>query len=82
MIFLTGIGASCVDLKRQSGRQVPMVNSIAEIPWLQPYPDRLLDEVAPPEAEPEAVAVARETIELAYLAVIQLLPARQTRRNA
>jgi RNA polymerase sigma-70 factor (ECF subfamily) len=53
------------------------VNSIAEVPWLQPYPDRLLDEVAPLDAEPEAVAVARETIELAYLAVIQLLPARQ-----
>jgi Sigma-70, region 4 len=37
----------------------------------------LLDEVAPLDAEPVAVAVARETIELAYLAVIQLLPARQ-----
>jgi RNA polymerase sigma-70 factor (ECF subfamily) len=67
----------CVDMARRSRRQVPMVNSIAEVPWLQPYPDRLLDEVAPPDAEPEAVAVARETIELAYLAVIQLLPARQ-----
>ena len=67
----------CLDLIRRSGRQVPTVNSIAEVPWLQPYPDRLLDEAAPPDAEPEAVAVARETIELAYLAVIQLLPARQ-----
>jgi RNA polymerase sigma-70 factor (TIGR02960 family) len=67
----------CLDMTRRSGRQVPTVNSIAEIPWLQPYPDRLLNEAAPPDAEPEAVAVARETIELAYLAVIQLLPARQ-----
>ena len=48
-----------------------------EIPWLQPYPDRLLDEVAPTEEEPDAVVVARETIELTYIAVIQLLPARQ-----
>ena len=48
-----------------------------EIPWLQPYPDRLLDEVAPTEEQPDAVVVARETIELTYIAVIQLLRARQ-----
>src|SRR5439155_17180647 len=35
------------------------------------------DEIAAPEAEPDAVVVARETIELAFLAVIQVLPARQ-----
>ena len=39
--------------------------------------DRLLDEIAPREEEPDAVVVGRETIELAYLAVIQLLPPRQ-----
>ena len=47
------------------------------MPWLQPYPDRLLDEVAPTEEEPDAVVVARETIELTFIALIQLLPARQ-----
>ena len=47
------------------------------MPWLQPYPDQLLDEVAPREDEPDAVAVQRETIELAFLAAIQLLPPRQ-----
>ena len=51
--------------------------SYAELPWLQPYPDRLLDEIAPREDEPDAVVVARETIELAYIALIQLLPPRQ-----
>lgn len=49
----------------------------AEVPWLQPYPDRLLDLAGPGEGEPDAVAVARETIELAYLAAIQHLPPRQ-----
>jgi RNA polymerase sigma-70 factor (ECF subfamily) len=49
----------------------------AEIPWLQPYPDRLLDPVAPVDAEPDSEVVARETIELAYLAAIQHLPPRQ-----
>ncbi|HEV8651618.1 MAG TPA: sigma-70 family RNA polymerase sigma factor [Actinomycetes bacterium] len=49
----------------------------AELPWLQPYPDHLLDQAAPSDAEPDAVVVSRETIELAYLAAIQHLPPRQ-----
>ncbi len=49
----------------------------ADLPWLQPYPDRLLEPVASAEEEPGAVVVARETIELAFLAAIQLLPPRQ-----
>jgi RNA polymerase sigma-70 factor, ECF subfamily len=49
----------------------------ADLPWLQPYPDHLLEQVAPSDSEPDAVVVARETIELAYLAAIQYLPPRQ-----
>jgi RNA polymerase sigma-70 factor, ECF subfamily len=49
----------------------------AEIPWLQPYPDRLLEPIAPSDAEPDAALVAKETIELAFLAAIQHLPPRQ-----
>jgi RNA polymerase sigma-70 factor (ECF subfamily) len=49
----------------------------AEIPWLQPYPDRLLEPSAPRDAEPDAALVAKETIELAFLAAIQHLPPRQ-----
>jgi RNA polymerase sigma-70 factor, ECF subfamily len=49
----------------------------ADLPWLQPYPDRLLEPVAPTEDEPGAVVVARETIELAFIAAIQHLPPRQ-----
>jgi RNA polymerase sigma-70 factor (TIGR02960 family) len=69
---------ACLDTLRRDARRVPsLATSFAEVPWLQPYPDRLLDEVAPRDAEPDAVVVARETIELAFLALIQLLPARQ-----
>jgi RNA polymerase sigma-70 factor (ECF subfamily) len=50
---------------------------VPEIPWLQPYPDALLEPAAPSEAEPEATAVARETIELVFLAALQHLPPRQ-----
>jgi RNA polymerase sigma-70 factor (ECF subfamily) len=39
----------------------------------QPYPDQLLDE----HPGPDAVAIGRETISLAFLAAIQLLPPRQ-----
>ncbi|GIJ20505.1 RNA polymerase subunit sigma-70 [Micromonospora lutea] len=48
-----------------------------EVRWLQPYPDRLLDELRASTADgPEAVAVARETIELAYLVAVQHLAPR------
>jgi RNA polymerase sigma-70 factor (ECF subfamily) len=68
---------ACLDSLRRTSRRVATLGSFAELPWLQPYPDRLLDEIAPSEEQPDAVVVARETIELAYLAVIQLLPPRQ-----
>jgi RNA polymerase sigma-70 factor (TIGR02960 family) len=66
-----------LDAIRSRSRRVPSLGSFAEVPWLQPYPDRLLDEVAPSDAEPDAVVVARETIELTFMAVIQLLPPQQ-----
>jgi len=48
-----------------------------EVRWLQPYPDRLLDELPADDTdEPEAVAVARETVELAYLVAVQHLAPR------
>jgi RNA polymerase sigma-70 factor (TIGR02960 family) len=47
------------------------------VPWLQPYPDRLLDEMAPSDEQPDAVVVRRETIALTFLAAMQLLPPRQ-----
>ncbi len=67
----------CVDVIRRRSRQVSTLHSFAEVPWLQPYPDRLLDEVAASDDEPDAVVVERETIELAFLAALQVLPPRQ-----
>ena len=51
--------------------------NVAEITWLQPYPDALLEPTAPRDAEPDAIVVTKETIELAFLAVIQLLTPQQ-----
>lgn len=50
--------------------------ALGEVTWLQPYPDAMLM-AAPREAEPDARVVTKETIELAFLAVIQLLTPQQ-----
>ncbi|MGH2775232.1 MAG: RNA polymerase subunit sigma-70 [Actinomycetota bacterium] len=67
----------CLDMTRSKSRRVPEMRSFAEVPWLQPYPDGLLDEIAPSGDQPDAVVVERETIELAFLAALQVLPPRQ-----
>jgi RNA polymerase sigma-70 factor (ECF subfamily) len=69
----------CLDFLRASRRRAAVVDdrpvddaaepsppSLAAMPWVQPYPDHLLDDAA----------VARETIELAYLAALQVLSPR------
>ncbi|MCO4698922.1 RNA polymerase subunit sigma-70 [Streptomyces sp. RO-S4] len=65
---------ACLDLL---AKRRPEPATGGEAPWLQPYPDRLLDELPAGDAdEPETVAVARETIELAYLVAVQHLAPR------
>ncbi|MER5609660.1 RNA polymerase subunit sigma-70 [Micromonospora tulbaghiae] len=65
---------ACLDLL---ARCRPEPATGGEVRWLQPYPDRLLDELPAAGAdEPETVAVARETIELAYLVAVQHLAPR------
>ena len=67
----------CLDMIRSRSRRLTAMRTFAEVPWLQPYPDQMLDEVAPSDDEPDAVVVERETIELAFLAAMQVLPPRQ-----
>jgi RNA polymerase sigma-70 factor (TIGR02960 family) len=67
----------CLDMLRRSARRLTGMRSLADMPWLQPYPDQLLDEIAPSDDQPDAVVVERETIELAFLAAMQVLPPRQ-----
>lgn len=65
---------ACLDLL---AKRRPEPATGGEVLWLQPYPDRLLDELPADDAdEPEAVVVARETIELAYLVAVQHLAPR------
>jgi RNA polymerase sigma-70 factor, ECF subfamily len=55
----------------------PEPSRLAEVVWLEPYPDSVLAEVADPTAGPEARYELRETISLAFITALQLLPPRQ-----
>jgi RNA polymerase sigma-70 factor (ECF subfamily) len=75
----------CLDAIKRSKRRVQVAQassqrdrgpSFDEVPWLQPFPDSLLDLPESGDSEPEAVLVAKETIELAFLAAVQHLPPR------
>jgi len=84
--WLYGIATNaCLDVLNRRARRMlppaaappadPLVAPLppaSEVGWLEPYPDVLLD-----EAGVDEVIVARETIELAFLAAIQHLPPRQ-----
>src|SRR5882724_2920865 len=49
------------------------LNTLPEVTWIEPMPDSRVV----PEGDPAEVAVARETIRLAFVAALQHLPPRQ-----
>jgi RNA polymerase sigma-70 factor (TIGR02960 family) len=55
----------------------PEPSRMAEVTWLQPYPDVLLESLPDAERGPEAQYEAREAISLAFVTALQLLPPRQ-----
>jgi len=64
------VSASPINVAQQPSR-------LGEVLWLEPYPDAILEEVPDPTAGPEARYERRETISLAFIAALQLLPPRQ-----
>jgi RNA polymerase sigma-70 factor, ECF subfamily len=65
-------------LAAKSSAEAPgAVLGSAEVTWLQPIPDAMLEPTAPRDSEPETVVLTRETIEIAFLTVIQLLTPQQ-----
>lgn len=61
---------ACLDALDKRPRQ-PTADG--EVLWLQPYPDQLLEELPDRREGPEGVTLAKETIELAFVAAIQHL---------
>jgi RNA polymerase sigma-70 factor (TIGR02960 family) len=55
----------------------PEPTRTAEVTWLQPYPDVLLDSLPDTGRGPEAQYEAREAVSLAFITALQLLPPRQ-----
>lgn len=64
----------CLDRSRARQRRTA---AGTEVTWLTAYPDTQLDEIPADAAEPDQAYVARETIELAFLTALQVLPPRQ-----
>jgi RNA polymerase sigma-70 factor (TIGR02960 family) len=78
----------CLNARRSASRRkakewdVPGVDPpeptrLGEVPWLQPYPDTLLDGAVDASPGPEARYEQTESISLAFVTALQLLPPRQ-----
>jgi RNA polymerase sigma-70 factor, ECF subfamily len=57
--------------------QMPDGPPSTEVAWLEPYPDSNLEGIADDAPNPEARYAAREAVQLAFVAAIQVLPPRQ-----
>jgi len=77
----------CLNVLRSSSRRpvtatpLPMTppepTRMGEVTWLQPYPDVLLDGLTDQAPGPEARYESREAVSLAFVTMLQLLPANQ-----
>src|SRR5881397_1901822 len=62
-----------MDLGPAREPELANLNTLPEVTWIEPMPDTQIV----PEGDPAEVAVARETIRLAFVAALQHLPPRQ-----
>ena len=79
----------CLDMLRADSRRPLVAAPVPEVtlpepsgagdapPWLEPYPDVLLDQLVDERPGPEARYEASEAISLAFITALQLLPPRQ-----
>jgi RNA polymerase sigma-70 factor (ECF subfamily) len=65
---------TCLKMINRRGRD-PLTT--ADVAWLQPYPDVRLDQLTDPDADPAAIIERRESVALAFIAALQLLPGTQ-----
>jgi len=65
---------TCLKMIRARGR-VPL--PAGDLVYLQPYPDRLLDQLTAGDGDPAAEAERRDSVALAFVVALQRLPATQ-----
>jgi RNA polymerase sigma-70 factor (TIGR02960 family) len=59
------------------GVEPPVPTRMGEVPWLQPFPETLLEGIVDTPPGPEARYEQSESISLAFVTAVQLLPPRQ-----
>jgi RNA polymerase sigma-70 factor (ECF subfamily) len=63
-----------MDLRGAQSADTALPEPLAENTWIEPMPD---DRLVPSGGDPAEVAIARESVRLAFIAALQRLPARQ-----
>ncbi len=77
----------CLNMLRAASRRPEVISRpnpdhreptrVGEVVWLEPYPDTLLDGLPDDNPGPDARYELRESVSLAFITVLQLLPPRQ-----
>jgi RNA polymerase sigma-70 factor (TIGR02960 family) len=78
----------CLNMKRDAARRPPLEwnvpgvvppepTRLGEVVWLQPFPDALMEGLSELPAGPEARYEQRESMSLAFVTALQVLPPRQ-----
>jgi RNA polymerase sigma-70 factor (TIGR02960 family) len=77
----------CLNMLRAASRRPAVASPLTsarseptrgdEVIWLEPYPDILLDGLADDSPGPDARYETRESVSLAFITILQLLPPRQ-----
>jgi RNA polymerase sigma-70 factor (ECF subfamily) len=78
----------CLDARRAASRrpakewdvpgvEPPEPTGLGEVPWLEPYPDALLEGAPDAPLGPDARYEQRESISMAFVTALQVLPPRQ-----
>lgn len=77
----------CLNMLRAASRRPDVASSrtaapseptrAGEVVWLEPYPDNLLDGLPDDSPGPDARYETRESVSLAFITILQLLPPRQ-----